>query len=115
MAFYRALRSAVRRDYLITFKVRAADLLSCGEESWKEGFGYMVARHHLDFVLCDRQTTEICAAIELDDCSHELATRKRRDVFLNEAFAAAKIPLIRFCARSRYDCRVISETIDQFI
>lgn len=86
MAFFRALRSAIGREYLITFKVRAADLLSCGEESWKAGFGYMVARHHLDFVVCDQRDSGILAAIELDDNSIQcqvpeiLQSRRRRPV-----------------------------------
>jgi Protein of unknown function (DUF2726) len=115
MAFFRALRSAIGREYLITFKVRAADLLSCSEESWDAGFGYMVARHHLDFVVCDYRSTEILAAIELDDRSHELDQRKRRDDFLNDAFAAARIPLIRFRAASKYAPRTIAEEIDRHL
>jgi hypothetical protein len=115
MAFYRALRSAIGRDYLITFKVRAADLLSCSEESWNAGFGYMVARHHLDFVLCDYGTTHILAAIELDDKSHEREQRQHRDAFLNEAFAAADIPLIRFRAAARYCARDITDEIDRWL
>ena len=34
-------------------------------------------------------------AIELDDDSHERADRKRRDIFVNELFAATGIPLLR--------------------
>jgi hypothetical protein len=102
LAFYRVLRAAIGRDYLITFKVRAADIISCGDKSWKEGFGFMVARHHLDYVLCDFRSTRILAAIELDDRSHEEVRRKRRDQFLNDAFAAAQVPLIRFRAAARY-------------
>lgn len=115
MAFFRALRSAIGREYLISFKVRAADLLSCNEESWDAGFGYMVARHHLDFVVCDYRSTEILAAIELDDRSHELDQRKRRDEFLNHAFAAAEIPLIRFRAAAKYIPRTIAEEIERHL
>lgn len=116
LAFYRALRAAVASDYLVTFKVRAADLLSCPETAWKAGFGHMVARHHLDFVLCHPSTTKIVAAIELDDRSHVQAKRMRRDTFLDSAFAAANVPLIRFRAAARYHppsiARAIAETVN---
>lgn len=110
-AFYRALFAAVGDQFLIAFKVRAADLLSCSDQAWEQGFGHMVARHHLDFVLCDPESTEILAAVELDDKSHELPKRKRRDDFLNQAFLDAQIPLIRFKAAARYEWWVIAETI----
>jgi hypothetical protein len=115
MAFYVALRRAVAARYLIAFKVRAADLLACSDESWESGFGHMIARHHLDFVLCDLLSTTIVAAIELDDKSHILHRRQRRDAFLNEAFDAARIPLIRFRAKARYDIKTIDETLDQHL
>lgn len=101
--FYRVLRAAVRGQYLIAFKVRLADLITCGDRAWEDGFGHLIARQHLDFVLCDWRTTEILLAIELDDRSHELARRRARDGFVNEALAAAGIPLVRFRAASRYD------------
>ena len=111
MAFFRALRTAVGREYLISFKVRAADLISCGQKSWEDGFGHMIARHHLDFALCERRSSDILAAIELDDRSHDRPSRRRRDEFLDRAFAAASIPLIRFRAAAHYDFLAIAASI----
>lgn len=111
-AFYFALRAAVRGRYLIAFKVRLADLITCGDAAWEAGFGHMIARQHLDFILCDHGSTDILLAIELDDRSHELARRKRRDLFLNEALFVAGIPLLRFRASSRYDIDVLANAID---
>ncbi|MBI3837841.1 MAG: DUF2726 domain-containing protein [Planctomycetia bacterium] len=110
-AFYRALRKAVHGRYLIAFKVRLADLVTCKEEAWEAGFGHMIARQHLDFVLCDWRSTDILLAIELDDRSHSLPRRKHRDSFLNETLSAASVPLIRFQAAARYDTEAISQTI----
>jgi hypothetical protein len=110
-AFYFALRAAVRGRFLIAFKVRLADLITCGEAAWNAGFGHMIARHHLDFVLCDHGSTDIRLAIELDDRSHDLAVRKRRDVFVNEALSAAGIRLLRVQAAARYDANVLADAI----
>jgi very-short-patch-repair endonuclease len=75
----------------------------------------MIARQHLDFTLCDHGSTDILLAIELDDRSHELARRKNRDAFLNNALSAAGIPLLRFRAAARYDAVAIASAIDAAI
>lgn len=110
-AFYRALRAAVRGEHLIAFKVRLADLITCRDSAWEAGFGHLIARQHIDFVLCDWKTTEILVAVELDDRSHELARRRRRDKFLNDALGAAGIPLVRFRAAARYDAAVVAAAL----
>jgi hypothetical protein len=115
LAFFRVLRAALGGRFLIAIKVRVADLLDCPREAWEEGFGYMVARHHVDIVLCDHATTAVVAAIELDDRSHDRPARQNRDEFLDAAFAAAKVPLIRFTAAARYWRLDVRERIAQAI
>ncbi|MEX2167732.1 MAG: DUF2726 domain-containing protein [Pirellulales bacterium] len=110
-AFFRALRVALRGEYLIAFKVRLADLITCRDTAWDAGFGHLIARQHLDFVLCDWKTTEILVAVELDDRSHKLARRRRRDSFVNDALAAAGIPLVRFQAAFHYDAAVVAAAL----
>ena len=114
-AFYFALRRAVAGRYLIALKVRLADLITCPETAWKDGFGHMIARHHVDFVLCDHQTTFIRLAIELDDRSHERARRKDRDAFINQALTAAGVPLLRIQAAARYDSDLIRAAVTDAI
>lgn len=111
VAFYRVLRLAVGRRYHVAFKARLADLVTCSDEAWADGFGHMIARHHVDFVLCDYRTTEIVAAIELDDRSHDRPARRRRDTFLDAALNAARIPLIRIRAAARYDLATLEQTL----
>ncbi|MBX9792580.1 MAG: DUF2726 domain-containing protein [Pirellulales bacterium] len=111
-AFHRALCRAIRGRFLIAFKVRLADLITCTEQAWKEGFGHMIARQHLDFVLCDWSSTDIVMAIELDDRSHRRLRRKSRDSFLNEALSSAGVPLVRFKAAARYDAAEIARVIE---
>ena len=66
-------------------------------------------------VLCDPRTTAVLAVIELDDRSHDRPERRRRDEFLNAAFAAAKVSLLRFNAAARYQPLVIRERVLQAI
>ena len=114
-AFYFALRAAVRGRYLIAFKVRLADLITCGDQAWEAGFGHMIARQHLDFVLCDWSSTDIVMAIELDDRSHRQQRRKSRDTFLNEALSSAGVSLVRVRAAAKYDVTDIARIIDSAI
>ena len=102
-AFYHALRRALGDRYGISMKVRLCDVLTCSQEAWRQGYGNRIQSKHLDFVLTDHDSTQILAAIELDDRSHGRKRRKERDEFLDAAMSAARIPLIRVPAARRYD------------
>lgn len=114
-AFHRALRTAVQGKYLVAFKVRLADLITCGPTAWNDGFGYLIATHHLDFVLCDHRSARILLAIELDDRSHDKPKRKRRDTFINDALSAAGIPLLRIQAAAKYDPDRVRQEIEHHL
>lgn len=106
------LRKAVAQRYHVAFKARLADLVTCSDAAWDRGYGHLIARQHVDFVLCDYRTTEVLVAIELDDKSHAKLARRRRDRFLDEALGAASIPLVRFAAAARYEFETIRSVID---
>lgn len=66
----------------------------------KQGFNFhewnnRINRMSLDFVVCHKDST-IIAAIELDDKSHEKASRKEADDKKDKALAAADIALVRW-------------------
>jgi hypothetical protein len=114
LAFYRVLRQAVNNEWEIFAMVRIADLLSVpkgtpNHRSWLN----KVLSKHIDFVLCDRETLEVMAGIELDDRSHSLPARVRRDQFVNAAFADAGLPLLRFPAADNYDTGLIRRAIEK--
>ncbi len=92
--FYRVLKAATAARYDVCPKVRVADVISCDHLTWKNG-GWRVATWHLDFVLIDPYSGSIKLCIELDDKSHLLAVRQRRDVFLNDAMRRASVRLLR--------------------
>ena len=112
LLFLETLRNVdLGREFHISFKVRLADVIKCPDESWHTGYGQLVAKKHIDFVLTDFVTTQIIAGIELDDSSHELRRSKVRDGFVNRAFAQAGTPLLRFQAKGQYNEAEISTTI----
>lgn len=95
------LKPAIGDRYLISFKVRLADVITV--EKWESSHGRRIAQKHLDFVLVTPKLTRIVAAIELNDATHDSPERQRRDDFLSQALQSAGIPLITFPIYSRYD------------
>jgi len=53
-----------------------------------------INRKHVDFLLVRSNDLAPVAGIELDDSSHEEEDRQQRDVFVDEAFASAGLPLL---------------------
>ena len=92
-------------------KVRLADIVTCSDAAWRRGMGSAIAQKHLDFVLCDRHTTQFLLAIELDDRSHDRPDRRKRDEFVNRVLAQAGVALIRFQARRWYSVEFIRRCI----
>lgn len=104
LAFFRVLAQVADANYLISMKVRVADIITpvgeANRKAWWAAFA-KVSSKHVDFVLADPATAAVRLAIELDDRSHARADRRNRDEFLNRAFAEAGVPLLRIRARAR--------------
>lgn len=105
-AFFSALQKAFNDHYFIYSKVRIADVLTPdyrnGTKIWWRAF-VRISSKHVDYVLVDKRTRTITACIELDDPSHYLAQRKKRDAMVNAAFHSAQLPLLRVRTAKNYD------------
>ncbi|MDG2380321.1 MAG: DUF2726 domain-containing protein [Pirellulaceae bacterium] len=101
--FYFALREVVQEEYPIFAMVRIADLLRVKQgEPKRQSWQNRINAKHIDFVLCDAGSLEPVLAIEVDDRSHQRADRRKRDEFVNDAFEAADLPLMRIKAQASY-------------
>jgi len=111
-SFFQVLRQAVGSRYVIFAKVRLSDVLDIdrGVERYQSHRNRIQSKH-VDFVLCEPQDFRICAALELDDASHERDDRVSRDHFLKTAFEAAGLPLIRVPVRRGYQPRELAGMI----
>lgn len=112
--FYKKLEQAVGDQYVVMMQVSVAAVLRVPAEEWKR-WGVLVAPMRFDFVLVKRGTSFAAAAVELDDKTHLLPDRRRRDKFLNESCKRAEFPLIRFKAAQRYDVDAIRETVKAYL
>ncbi|MCC2637823.1 MAG: protein of unknown function, and zinc finger-containing [Moraxellaceae bacterium] len=113
-SFLGVLEQAVGEQYRIYAQVRLADLMvvKAGlDKSSRATAQNRINGKHADFVLCERDTIRVVAAIELDDLSHQRDDRQKRDDFLNEACRAANLPLVRFSAKAAYSVRQVREDV----
>ena len=96
LEFYQVLYPIVcQHGWQLLMKMRLADIMAVrkGTEDYMAYFNKIKAKH-TDFVFCDPETLEILAGLELDDPSHERPERMERDEFVDNAYAAAGIPLV---------------------
>lgn len=116
LRFYKSLQKAVQDDWEIFAMVRIADILRVQEgiKNRRSWINKILAKH-IDFVLCDPASLEPICCIELDDSSHQRKDRIERDIFVDEAFHSADLPLVRIPVRSSYHAREIRELIDEAI
>lgn len=117
--FYRVLIDSVPPGVLVFCKPRIADVLkvrSLGADSarWQRAFNRINAKH-FDFVLCDEEELEYLCAIELNDSSHELPSRQKRDLFVTNACYAAQLPLMMHPAQQHYSAKELRLEIEQLI
>ncbi|MBW2108983.1 MAG: DUF2726 domain-containing protein [Deltaproteobacteria bacterium] len=115
-SFLGALEQAVGQNYRILGKVRLADVIrvkrGMSRSTWQSAFNQIQSKH-LDFVACDPNDLTIQFVVELDDKSHAKAKRQNRDDFVDQALAAAGVPLFRFPAKQAYSVHDIRSRIFQ--
>jgi len=105
-SFFQVLELALPKDqYRLFGKVRVEDLIvvkSGLSRELRQSARNRIRSRHVDIVVVDSKTFVPVWAIELDDKSHQAKDRQERDEFLDRAFEAAGLPLIRFPAKRGY-------------
>jgi len=111
LAFYRVLEQSVGPRYSINNKVRLWDVLYVPRSDESRKFENKISSKHIDFLLCDPTTMTPVLAIELDDASHNRKDRQDRDAFVDQALAAAGLPILRITATRTYSIAEIQQQI----
>lgn len=102
--FHQSLQAAVGHQYWIYPKVRLADIVevdpdlnrSANQTAWNR-----ISQKHVDFTLCDPGDFRIIAIVELDDSSHRLKDRQKRDGNVDAILNQIRIPVLHVrCARN---------------
>lgn len=115
-SFLSVLDRANDGRYRIFGKVRIADVLmpirGLEKSTWTKAFNRISAKH-FDFVLCDPQTLEVKAVIELNDKSHSSGRRVERDRLIERACAEAGLALRAIKARRGYSLEAVKQIVSE--
>jgi len=101
-SFYRVLTPVVGEHLLVCPKVSLDDIFFVAHPEQHHAYLNRINRKHVDFLLCDPNSLKPVVGIELDDASHRRPDRVERDEFVEQVFAAAKLPLLRFPVQAGY-------------
>jgi very-short-patch-repair endonuclease len=103
LSFYKVVKQVVPAEFVIMAKPRILDVLYVPKRTkGKWAFENKIKSKHFDFVICDVQTMTPRLVIELDDKSHQRSDRQERDTFVDEATAAAGLPMMHVAVRASY-------------
>ena len=107
--FFEILREALANKYYVFPQINLNNLISV-KKGEKDRIKYFnkINRKSIDFVIVEKNYLSPLLAIELDDSSHNLEKRMKRDDFVEKALKDAEIPLLRLKAKQSYN---ISEII----
>jgi hypothetical protein len=102
-SFYLVLHHMVAGHLAICPKVSLGDIFFVVRPHENRGAWNKIDRKHVDFLLCEPKTMKPVCGVELDDNSHTRPDRVERDLFVEDVFYAADLPLIRVPLRHSYD------------
>lgn len=112
-SLYRALVDAVGGRALIVPRVRLDDLLQVpANTAHGHHFRSLLTRLEIDFVLADPATAQILVAIMVDADDQTTGEGDERGAFLDEALAAAGLPLVRLAAKRGYGQAELVDQLD---
>jgi hypothetical protein len=113
-SFLGVLEQAVGDQYRIMGKVRLADVIKVrfgmNGKGRQSAFNRIQSKH-VDFVVCTAKDLAIQCVLELDDQSHDRATRQDRDEFVDKALKAAGVPILHFSAKRSYAVTEVRQTL----
>lgn len=113
-----ALRQAVADQFDIYAKVRLADIVTVpGNLQREQAIASLnqIRPRVMDFVLCDKQTTDIRCGIRVLDESDDQSGRKQNTAFIDKVCSVAGIALVKFPIAARYDVENVKQQLDKVL
>jgi Protein of unknown function (DUF2726). len=115
-SFFGVLTTITDEETVITTKVRLADVFEIKkglDRSERQRALNRISAKHVDFLLIRKSDGHPILGIELDDASHQRPERKARDGFVDEVFAAARLPLVHIPAQRTYSAQEIKAALER--
>jgi very-short-patch-repair endonuclease len=113
-SFLGVLEEVLEKEFCILGKVRLADIIRPRKglsNSERTSALNRITSKHVDFAVCDLRTRAVVGVIELDDSSHQKASRQRRDEFIDKALSAAGVPIVHIAAQKGYQLAEVRSQI----
>lgn len=114
-SFFKVLQTAVGSSAAVFAKVRLGDLFFVPNPSGNVAYVNRISSKHVDFLICDADSLRPILGIELDDSSHQRASRQERDAFFDQVFEAAGLPLLRLPARKAYSVQEVRDLLTEAV
>lgn len=91
------------KGYKLLGQVSLPRVVDIAEDKFSWGEFNKIGNKSVDFVFADRVSGKAKLVIELDDKTHELEHRRRRDEFVDKVLANAGIPILHIKVQRRYN------------
>jgi very-short-patch-repair endonuclease len=117
-SFYVVLQNVVGDSYLLFSQVSLLEILSVPDGlNRSDHYSALnkIQSKHIDFLLCEKESTRPLLVIELDDSSHSRPDRIKRDEFLDEAFQGAGLSLLHVRVAYEYDREALKQQIQTHV
>lgn len=96
-AFFQVLTQALEDRYNVFAKVKLTEVLKVrsgvSEKQLKAVRG-KISDDYIDFVVCDKEDSSVLGVVELDENTHQLDGRRRRNAIVDHVLSAAGIPVV---------------------
>lgn len=113
LRFFDVLSDALSERYYLLTQVRLANLVKVKQRSgtffWKQFSP--IGMKCVDFVIVQRNTMRPLLVVELDDRSHQLAERRRRDVFVDQVLNSVELPVLHWPTQLQYSKSDLSHAV----
>lgn len=112
-ALFINLQKTLGDRYIVLSKVRIEDFVEATHEVGGYGARGRIKSRHVDFLICDRATTQPLIAVELDGKSHRGEDQQKRDRFVDELYKTIGLPIYHVPVGSNFlECaQAINETL----
>lgn len=95
ISFFKMLLSAVGDTFVVIPRVNLPDIFRVIKPENNRHFSKSISQKRIDFLLCDRNTMHPLVGVDLDDQSDSIEKPPEHEIFIDDIFEAAKLPLVR--------------------
>jgi hypothetical protein len=94
-SFFKMLLKAAGDTFVIIPRVNLSDIFLVLNTEKNQNILKSISQKRIDFLLCDPHTMQPLVGVELDEQSDQIMKSPEQEVFMDDIFEAAKLPLVR--------------------